>query len=39
MHYSRALERLKAGDWGGFGTESNQLKTILEEANQPADLR
>ena len=39
VHYSRALERLKAGDWGGFGTELNQLKTILEEANQPADLR
>jgi hypothetical protein len=38
-HYNRALERLKAGDWGGFGAELNQLKAILEETSRPADNR
>ncbi len=38
-HYHRALERLRAGDWGGFGAELHQLKTILEEASQPANTR
>jgi uncharacterized protein len=29
-HYDRALERLKAGDWAGFGAELDQLRAALE---------
>ncbi|MBV8408816.1 MAG: UPF0182 family protein [Alphaproteobacteria bacterium] len=29
-HYDRALERLKAGDWAGFGSELDALKPLLE---------
>ncbi|WP_416048895.1 UPF0182 family protein [Cupriavidus basilensis] len=29
-HYDRAMERLKAGDWGGFGAELDALKPLLE---------
>ncbi|HML14895.1 MAG TPA: UPF0182 family protein, partial [Xanthobacteraceae bacterium] len=29
-HYERALERLKAGDWAGFGAELDQLRSSLE---------
>jgi uncharacterized membrane protein (UPF0182 family) len=36
-HYDRALERLKAGDWGGFGAELDALRPLLEElSGQPA---
>jgi uncharacterized membrane protein (UPF0182 family) len=31
-HYNRALERLRAGDWAGFGSELDQLRLILERA-------
>ncbi len=34
-HYDRALEKLKAGDWSGFGTELNALGTALTRMNQP----
>ncbi|MBI1777494.1 MAG: UPF0182 family protein [Proteobacteria bacterium] len=30
-HYGRAIERLKAGDWAGFGAELDALRPILEE--------
>jgi uncharacterized protein len=30
--YSRALDRLKAGDWSGFGAELEAMRTVLEEA-------
>jgi uncharacterized membrane protein (UPF0182 family) len=34
-HYNRALERLKAGDWTGFGTELEAMRTLLHAmANQ-----
>jgi len=33
-HYQQAMERLKAGDWGGFGTELDALRRILEELSQ-----
>jgi uncharacterized protein len=36
-HYGQAMERLKAGDWGGFGAELEALRRILEELNKPAD--
>ncbi len=36
-HYNRAIERLKAGDWSGFGTELDALRPLLEQlGGQPA---
>jgi len=36
-HYDRAIERLKAGDWSGFGAELDALRPLLEElGRQPA---
>jgi uncharacterized membrane protein (UPF0182 family) len=32
--YDRAIERLKAGDWGGFGAELDALRPLLEELRQ-----
>ena len=29
-HYDRAIERLKAGDWSGFGVELDALRPLLE---------
>jgi uncharacterized membrane protein (UPF0182 family) len=35
-HYERALTKLKAGDWNGFGTELDALRSLLEQmAKQP----
>jgi uncharacterized protein len=37
-HYERAIERLKSGDWSGFGTELDALRPLLEElSRQPAE--
>jgi uncharacterized protein len=36
-HYEQAMERLKAGDWGGFGAELEALRRSLEKLNQPSD--
>jgi uncharacterized membrane protein (UPF0182 family) len=33
-HYDRAIERLKAGDWAGFGAELDALRPLLEELSQ-----
>jgi uncharacterized membrane protein (UPF0182 family) len=33
-HYQRAIERLKAGDWSGFGTELDALRPLLEQLGQ-----
>ena len=30
-HYDRAIERLKVGDWGGFGTESRLRKSAQDD--------
>lgn len=36
-HYDRAIDRLKAGDWAGFGAELDALQTLLEQlSRQPA---
>jgi uncharacterized protein len=36
-HYDRAIDRLKVGDWSGFGTELDALRPLLEElSRQPA---
>jgi len=29
-HYNRAIERLKSGDWTGFGTELDAMRGLLE---------
>jgi hypothetical protein len=34
-HYDRALERLKAGDWAGFGAELDRLRAALEALERP----
>ncbi|MFY9877683.1 MAG: UPF0182 family protein, partial [Rhodomicrobium sp.] len=37
-HYNRALERLKFGDWAGFGAELDALRPLLEQLSQsPGD--
>jgi uncharacterized protein len=37
QHYDQAIDRLKAGDWSGFGTELDALRAILEQlSRQPA---
>jgi uncharacterized protein len=33
-HYTRAMERLKAGDWGGFGAELEAMRALLEEKHE-----
>ncbi|MCP1830720.1 uncharacterized membrane protein (UPF0182 family) [Bradyrhizobium sp. USDA 4532] len=33
-HYNQAMERLKAGDWKGFGTQFDALREPLEEMNR-----
>lgn len=35
--YDRAVERLKAGDWSGFGTEFDALRPLLEALGRPSD--
>ena len=36
-HYDRAMDRLKSGDWTGFGAELDALRQLLEEqSRQPA---
>ena len=38
-HYTRAIERLKAGDWGGFGNELDALGPLLEELSRRPPAR
>ncbi len=36
-HYDKAIERLKAGDWAGFGAELDALRPLLQQLGaQPA---
>jgi uncharacterized membrane protein (UPF0182 family) len=37
-HYDRAITRLKAGDWSGFGAELDALRPLLEELGQHPSL-
>ena len=30
-HYEQAIDRLKAGDWAGFGAELDALRPLLEQ--------
>jgi len=32
---TEAMERLKAGDWGGFGAALDTLRRLLEELSRP----
>jgi uncharacterized membrane protein (UPF0182 family) len=34
-HYDRAIERLKAGDFAGFGAELDALRPLLEALGRP----
>jgi uncharacterized protein len=37
-HYQQAMERLKAGDWQGFGAELDKLGRVLERSSEvPGD--
>ena len=37
-HYDRAIARLKAEDWGGFGAELDAMRPLLEQLSQhPSD--
>lgn len=33
-HYNKALGKLKAGDWAGFGAELDAMKPLLEDLNK-----
>jgi uncharacterized protein len=33
-HYNQAIERLKSGDWAGFGTELDAMRRLLEDMNR-----
>jgi uncharacterized membrane protein (UPF0182 family) len=34
-HYDRAIAKLKAGDWSGFGAELDALHPLLQQLNKP----
>jgi uncharacterized membrane protein (UPF0182 family) len=34
--YNQAVERLKSGDWKGFGTQFDAMRELLEEMNRHA---
>ena len=38
-HYKEAMERLKAGDWQGFGAAMDRLRMVLERPSEPAGGR
>jgi uncharacterized membrane protein (UPF0182 family) len=33
-HYNRAMERLKSGDWAGFGTELDTVRGFLQDLSR-----
>jgi uncharacterized protein len=33
-HYNQAMERLKSGDWVGFGTELDAMRGLLENKSR-----
>jgi len=37
-HYNQAMERLKSGDWAGFGKEIETMRGILEELNRQSNV-
>lgn len=37
-HYDRAIARLKAGDWDGFGMELDAVRPLLEQLSQHPNI-
>jgi uncharacterized membrane protein (UPF0182 family) len=37
--YNQAVERLKSGDWKGFGTEFDAMRELLEEMSRQSTSR
>jgi uncharacterized protein len=33
-HYNQAIERLKSGDWVGFGAQLDAVRGLLEDLSQ-----
>jgi hypothetical protein len=33
-HFNQAIERLKSGDWAGFGTELDAMRELLEDMSR-----
>ena len=38
-HYGQAIERLKSGDWAGFGTELDAMRGLLQEMSRQSESR
>ncbi len=38
-HYNQAMERLKSGDWAGFGKAMDAMRGILEDTRRPSGGR
>ncbi len=38
-YYNQAMDRLKTGDWSGFGENLTALRRVLEELSQPSGSR
>ncbi|WP_024513697.1 UPF0182 family protein [Bradyrhizobium sp. Tv2a-2] len=36
-HYNQAMERLKSGDWAGFGTDIQAMRAILEQLSRESN--
>ena len=34
IHYNQAMERLKSGDWAGFGREIDAMRSLLEDVRR-----
>src|SRR5262249_40605342 len=35
--YNQAMERLKSGDWAGFGTQMNAMRDLLEKLSRESE--
>jgi uncharacterized membrane protein (UPF0182 family) len=38
-HYNQAMERLKSGDWAGFGTQIESMRAVLEELSRQSNAQ
>jgi uncharacterized membrane protein (UPF0182 family) len=38
-HYNQAIERLKSGDWTGFGKEIDAMRGLLEDIRRQPSSR
>jgi uncharacterized membrane protein (UPF0182 family) len=36
-HYDQAMERLKSGDWAGFGTQIEAMRGVLEKLSRESN--